>query len=268
MDVLLSVDNNLASSIALRYMCRQARVIPMTIQPIHVQYPVQKHYPLGSGWVRHTWEDCITMLSADEINAFVYSEAERCEGLIKPKVVLGDKTDEVLKELDAGFYDLYVEGMLLRYEVNRFYSLLKDRLFKKIQCPILIVKNLVQFNSVVLLVNDDIDVEYMMSFYLKLYAEADIPVFVVYYSAKSYEEAILREVDQCPSCLGKARDLLSAGGRSPDKLMIAEGRPEGIAEKLKGSGLVISTFRRDKGVRNSLIDIVAQTTSPILLFWN
>jgi len=268
MDVLLTVDNNLASSIALRYICRQARVIPMTIQPIHVQYPEQKHFPLGSGWVRHTWEDSIAMTSADEINTFIYSEIEYCHGLVGPKVVVGDKTEELLKELDTGYYDFYVEGVLLTYEVNRFYNLLKDKLFKKIQCPVLLVKNLVQFNSAVLLINDDIDVDYMVSFYLKLYGEADIPLIVVYYSGKRTETVTFKEVELGPSCLEKAKDLLSAGGRSPNKLIIAEGSSEEIAEKLKGSGLVVSTFRRDKVIRNSLIDVVAQTPSPVLILWS
>lgn len=56
MNVLIPIENNLPSSISLRYICRQSQKVPMFIQPIHVEEPTQKHYQFGAGWVRKTWE--------------------------------------------------------------------------------------------------------------------------------------------------------------------------------------------------------------------
>jgi len=101
MNVLISIENNLASSISLRYICKKSQKVSMFIQPIHIEEPTQRHYPFGAGWVRKTWERTLVNTTKDEIENFVKTEATSCRGLTKVKIVVGDKEKEILKELEG-----------------------------------------------------------------------------------------------------------------------------------------------------------------------
>jgi len=266
MNVLLLLENNLASSIALRYLCRQSKIIPMTIQPIYVQEPEQRHYALGAGWVRHTWEKAIITTSETEINNFIQSEAEYCRGLVKVKVVIGDRAKEILKELETGFYDLYAEGMLTTFDVTSFYNLLKSRPIKRTTCPILLVKNLVPFDSVSILLDHSIDINRLINLYLKLYSQVSVRIDLIAYLSQE-PGVILQEVEEGPEYVERAKELLRASGCKQIKTLVAQGRPQDVAEKLKKVGMVTTIFDKNRTRRSPLIDIIAYTLSPVLIFW-
>ena len=61
---IVSLDTNLASSIALRYACRLANLIETELHTIHVKEPDSEGSSPGSGWVRKTWEDA--MLTSEQ----------------------------------------------------------------------------------------------------------------------------------------------------------------------------------------------------------
>lgn len=267
MNVLLALDNNLASSIALRYICRQAKFLPMTIQPFHVQEATQKHYPLGAGWVRNTWENAIVTTGESEVNNFIQSEAENCRGLSRAKIIVGDRSKEILSELESGFYDLYVQGLLSTFDAMNFYNLLKGRLLKRARSPVLLVKNLVQFSSVSILLEPGVNVERLISFYLKLYSEVDLPIDLVAYTLQGQGAALQEVKQEGPGYLLQAEEMLKSAGCTETKLLLAQGKPEDVANALRGVGMLVALFDRKRGKKSPLVDVLAHSLSPVLMFW-
>ncbi|GAB6887821.1 hypothetical protein JCM13304A_13190 [Desulfothermus okinawensis JCM 13304] len=266
MNVLIPIENNLPSSISLRYICRQSQKVPMFIQPIHVEEPTQKHYQFGAGWVRKTWEKTLVNTTKDKIETFVKTEADNCKGITKVKIVVGDKEKEILKELEGGFYDLCVIGHLSSFDCSFFYDTLKSSFIKKMTCPVLIVKNLTKFEKVHLVLDSEMNLEKFILSYIKLYKNVPVKIYLVQYNFLETREVI---INKAPSSdlLDRAKSLLAKEGISTTELLEISGLPENVAEKLKESGMVVSMFNR-KGRRRPITDIMACTLSPILIFWD
>ena len=65
--VLISLNANLASKIALRYTCQMAKMIEMDVEPIHVEEADTEGNPPGTGWVREGWKKGLLETASDEI---------------------------------------------------------------------------------------------------------------------------------------------------------------------------------------------------------
>jgi len=265
MNVLISIENNLASSISLRYICKKSQKVSMFIQPIHIEEPTQRHYPFGAGWVRKTWERTLVNTTKDEIENFVKTEATSCRGLTKVKIVVGDKEKEILKELEGGFYDLFVTGYLSSFDSNMFYEILRGSFLKKMTCPVLIVKNLTPFDKVHIVIDEEMNLQKLIPYYLKLYKNVSVDVSLIHYKFSDTKDLI---VNKKPSSkeLSHAQELLSTDGINPVEVMEVEGHPEKMGEKLKGSGMVVSMFNK-KGRKRPVTDVMAYTLAPVLIFW-
>ena len=68
---LVSLNADLASSIALRYSCRLAESVDMKLHTIHVEEVDREGYPPGSGWVRSTWEKGLVQTAEEEISHLI-----------------------------------------------------------------------------------------------------------------------------------------------------------------------------------------------------
>ncbi len=265
MNVLLSIENNLASSIALRYLCRQSQKIPMFIQPLHIEEPSQRHYPFGAGWVRKTWEKTLVDATKNEIDLFIQAEAENCRGLARVKISVGEKEKEVLKELEGGFYDIFAMGLLSSFDSSAFYEMLRGPFLKKLTCPLLLVKNLTPFENILLLMDKEINIERLIPFYLKLYSNVPIGVSLVLYTSNDKDTVdVIEDSDATP--LKEALSLLTSAGIRVERHEEVLGRADKVAQTLKGSGLVVSMFNK-KGRKRPLTDVLASTPAPVLIFW-
>jgi len=265
MNVLLLIENNLASSIALRYLCKQSQRISMFIQPFHIEEPSQRHYPFGAGWVRKTWEKTLVDATKSEIELFIQAEAENCRGLSRVKITVGDREKEILKELEGGFYDIFAMGLLSSFDSSTFYEILKGSFLKKLTCPLLLIKNLSPSNNILLLIDEEMNIDRLIPFYLKLYKEMQTDISVALYSFQDTEKVITEKETISPQ-LHKAISLLETQGIKVKDSHEIKGRPEKVAQRLKGNGLVVSMFNK-KGRKRPLTDVLASTPAPVLIFW-
>ena len=71
MNVLLSLNTDLGSSIAVRYANELTARSPMIVQYIHVVDPSRNSGTSGSGWVRHTYEKVLLESGEDEVRRFL-----------------------------------------------------------------------------------------------------------------------------------------------------------------------------------------------------
>ncbi len=177
---LIYIEENLASSMALRYTSRLANLIDLALQVIHVEEPENKNH-FGTGWTRRTWEHGIEEAGLQEVDRLLKTERIDCRFLGSPVVRVGDRDSELLSEMSHHPYNLYIEGRLNTASVRDFYSLLGSRLYRKMTCPSLIVKNLVPIDRVLLLAAEGVDPDQLTSCFSRLFDPESIPVDLLYF---------------------------------------------------------------------------------------
>lgn len=259
---LLSLDENLSSSIALRYACQQADTVSMQLQAIHVEEPDSKRHSAGSGWIRRTWEKGLMEAGADEVSRLIKTENVNCSFIGPPKVFVGDKHSEVLEELTLGSYDLFMEGDLNTSNVTDFNSLLSSKLYRKSPCPVLIVKNLVMSKRAALVCGSDVDHEKLLNSFLKIFRKSGHEIDLLYYRFLESDTIEFLEKQEAGSALTDMEKELKAAGLTPERSAVVCGSPEKVGDYLRSYSLVASTFPTRKGHRQELL---AHIPAPVFL---
>ncbi|WP_034642522.1 universal stress protein [Desulfovibrio inopinatus] len=257
---LIPVELNLASNIALRYACQKAALLDMGLQPIHVEEPDGKSHSAQSGWIRRTWEAGLEEAGREEVERILHSEQlDDCVVMPQPIVAVGDREDEILEELRRGRYDLYIEGAVSNFNLGTFRQLLRSKLYKHMPCPVLLVKNLIASDRVVLLLGqttDPVQAAKALASFIKPETVFDLCVHVT--------DDYTGDPD---ALLTAARQELSAQGRMPDNAQVMRGQPEAVAEKFREYGLLVSTLNRSSSRKSALTDIFGRVSCPLLLCW-
>jgi hypothetical protein len=261
---LLSLDENLASSIALRYACHQANLIPaMKLQAIHVEEPDNnKKHSAGSGWVRRTWEKGLEAAGADEVKRLLKTENVSCSFIGPPKVFVGDRYDEILEELVTGGYDIYMEGDLNTTVVADFNNLISSNLYRKSPCPVMIIKNLVTSNCAGLLCGDDVDHQKLIASFLKVFKGSGLELDLLYYKFQENDDVIFQDKEEAGSILVEAEKTLEEAGIHARRTQVLSGSPERVGDYLRNYFLVASTFPTRKGPR---LELLAHVLAPVFL---
>lgn len=265
---LISVDADLASSIALRYACQLANLTGMELQTIHVVEPEREGHTPGTGWVRRTWEDALLRSGETEITQLILAEKASCPTLGPPKMCIGDRDQEILGELQRESYDLFVEGVLYSFSAAKFYSKIRSRLYQYIPCPVILVKNLASLQGGILLLGEEGDLEESVDPFSKILGQVEADLDLLYCRFAKGKEPLLREESTRPGAEGgRAEQMLTEKGWNVRKVRLAEGPPEKLAAFVRDYGLVVCSIQRQKGKKGPLVELLSRTASPILICW-
>lgn len=262
--VLVSLDADLASSIALRYACQLAGLAGMELQPIHVEEAGSKGSPPGSGWVRRTWEAALLEAGRDEIVRLIDAERDCCHGaLLPPKLCMGHREEEILRELTGGNYDLFVEGALYRFTAADFSAKLRSRLYRYSPCPIVLVRNLVEIEKVALLLSDGVAYRPLVEHYCRLLGEVPLSLDLFYYQPRHplFGQDALHEPR--PVLEAAARDLAKESVKLGRQEVLADS-PERAAETLRDYGLVLAGISRQHR-KGAVAKLLGLSPAPCLL---
>ena len=264
MKALLSLDENLASSIALRYACQQANLIPsMKLQAIHVEEPDKnKKHSGGSSWVRRSWEKGLEAAGVDEVNRLLKTENVSCPFVGPPKVFVGNRQGEILEELVIGGYDMYMEGDLNTSVVSDFNDLITSDLYRKSPCPVMIVKNLISSNTAGLLCGDGVDHQKLIENFLRVFKGSGIEVDLLYYKFQEQDNVIFQDKEEAGSILTEAEKALADAGMHPRRSQVLSGSPERVGDYLRNYFLIASTFPSRNGPR---LELLAHVLAPVFL---
>lgn len=260
---LLYLDEDLASSMAFRFAAAQAQELGMALQPFHVVEP-EGQAPENLGWVSRSWEKVQLAGGLDKVNRLVRTENIAYPKAGEPKIALGDKDQEILLELAAGGYSLYVEGYLSKQDPADFLRFLDAARFRKSPCPLLLVKNLVAPEQLLLLLDREMDAGLTVSQLSTLYGDAagDMDLTVLYYKPGEGRELVFQERKK-GSLLDRALSLLTQAGWDEPEWLVVQGSPEKVAGYMQGHGLVATLFPGSAGARAELL---AHLANPVLLF--
>jgi hypothetical protein len=260
---LLALDENLASSIALRYASKMGELLPLQLQASHVEIPDEKLQPAGGeGWVRRTWEKGLQDAGLLAIQRLLNTEKVFCPFIGAPKVFVGDRDSTLLEELRTGNYDLFIEGNLNTSNIHDFYKLISSRLYAKAPCPIMVVKNLVTNNHVALLCGDGVDHLTFIPQTLRILSSDDIDFSLLYYRFQENEKPVFMDKHEAGSTLLEAEAILQENQKRPLSSEVISGTPEQVASLLRKYSVVASSFPTRKGPR---LELLAQCPSPVLL---
>ncbi len=271
---LISLNADLASSIALRYCCRLAELADMKLQTIHVEETGKEGYPPGSGWVRNTWEKGLLQTAGEEISQLINSEKSSCSPLIPPIIRLGESDDELLHEIEAEPYDLYVEGILNAYNSQDFQNKVRSKLYRYVTCPILVVKNLVNPERVALLLEDNKDLEPLVNAFLKVFNQSKLTPDIIHITFQRSGKSGYREKIEPSDSHGDgepgelliaARTMLAERDCHANESWIMRDTPKELGEILSDYGLVAACLPRRADKKNRVVELLNQVPSAAFL---
>jgi hypothetical protein len=272
-NALVSLNADLASSIAFRYACRLMEHVEMRLQAIHVEEVGKESFPPGSGWVRHTWENGLTQTARHEVAQLMTAEKGACPTLPAPVVRIGEYDDELLKEISEKAYDLLIEGMLNSFHAHPFHKKMRSKLYKYATCPILLVKNLVKPERVALLLSEEADASPVVSTFSRLFGTREICVDLVSAAfTKPGESDFLEKLPgdgsgdgRAQKTLASAQALLAEKGRHAETTWSIRDTAEKISEFLSGYGLVGACHPRSVNRYSAILNLLDRIPSAVLL---
>ncbi len=259
---LVYINPDLASSIALRYACKLAKLTGMALQTMHVVEPEQEGSTPGTGWVRRTWEKGLLETAQMEISRLINAERASCHSLGAPKMNIGICEDEILRELQEEGYDLYVEGALYSFDPSGLSRRIRSKLYREAPCPILLVKNLVSPKKIVLMLDDETDPDALISTFLALSSGADIKPDLLHYR---FQASPSTTHDSRNEILNSAEKMLSAKGCSVIEKRAVHDSPARVSEHLKDYGLVVLSLSGKKSTKKPLVELLNMVPSAILM---
>jgi hypothetical protein len=274
-NALVSLNADLASSIAFRYACRLLEYIDMRLQPIHVEDADKESFPPGSGWVRSTWEKGLLQTAREDIAQLINTEKAACPPLDATIVRIGEHDEELLHEIKEKSYDLLMEGVLNSFHAQLFYRKIRSKLYKLAPCPIVLVKNLVHPNRVALLLAEALDVTPLVSTFLKLFSTPKANVDLIHFALKKSGKPEFREKirdDAVPAgcenackMLKTAKGLLAEKGWNPKETWVIQDTGEKIGEFLSDYGLIGACLPRNVHKDSLMLDLLSRIPSAMLL---
>ena len=265
--VLVAVDSDLASSIALRYGCQLANLMEVELQTIHVKEPGLEGPATGAGWARRTWEKELLQKGKDEIAQLLKAESSFCPVLSKPLIVIGDREEEILHELQRGAYDLFVEGIPSVSSSSKLYQKIHSSLYQHMGCPFILVKNLLPLQKVLLLLSDEADPRHLISTFLRIFRGAKIGVDLLSYKFQQTGLSFSPGEEEKDRRIKDAGRLLASEGWTSDQSRVAQGPPAGLAEHLQEYGLVLAAIDRSFSKKSQLLALLDYVSSPVLVCW-
>jgi hypothetical protein len=257
---LLYVEEDLASSIALRFTGYLNKFIPLSLFVIHVEEPDAKDH-VGGGLVQKAWEEGVGASGRRAVDRMLRTENIDCPLAGRPKIFVGNRTEEIIYELRSGTYQLYIEGYIDTADPEQFWEMLSSPLYTQAPCPILVVKNLSISKKCALLCADSVDPRKLVEKSMEVLGESTFGFDIVYFKFREQEELQLLDREEGGSNLRDCVTLLGEHGKKADNVTVVSGTPEQVGDYLKDYALVASTLPGRKSMRmftlaNSLASVL------------
>jgi len=259
---LLVLDENLASSIALRYASRLADYMPIKFKAAHVENPNNNHQKAGVGWIQRIWEQGIEDAGVQTVQRLIKTEKVGCEFIGAPKILIGDHNKKLLEALWEDNFQLFIEGNLNTSNIDDFYKLITTRLYSKSPNPMLIVKNLVNPGKVVLICGEGVKPHVLGTQFMKIARDASFSIDILFYKYEGNEKPVFLDNSEGGSGLVKVEEMLTEKGFKIQQSRVVCGGPEQTADLFRNYGLAFTTFPTRKSAR---LELLANIPIPITL---
>ncbi len=262
---LVSIEVDLASSLAIRFACHLGGLIEMEINPVYVKESVSHESAVGAGWVSRTWEREMIQEGKEEIAEMIASERNLCPILNEPKVVYGDHEKELLKIILGERFDLFVEGAHFSWNQGEIHKRLHAKLYQRLECPLIFVRALRQVNEVLVLCLNAKGTQTLSKAFGQIWKGCSIPLRLVYLSQNQTPKGdndLLKTVND-------AAELLRESGCSVNVEDAVSPTSEPLMEMVNNYGLVAIAVDRSATKDSAEIQWLNLTkTSSLVAFCN
>lgn len=262
---LVSVNTNLGSSIALRYINHIANHLRPTLYAVHVVEPSHAGSEPGSGWVQKTWENALVETEREDLRRFLEMEQVALPLLRNPKILVGDRTEQLLGELQDGPYDLFLEGVPPTSNPMDFFALLKSRLYRSMPCPSLIIKNLASSDRIALLTGDHLETGGLVSCLLENIDISGFELDIIDIGTLDQGPPIIKEGDLSDPGRNKLKSALDGEGVTPKALKQIQGSARDLTDMFREYGLVASVLPPNPRKNDPFIELLGRISSPVLI---
>jgi len=259
---LISVYPDLSSVIAMNYACRLSKILDMEIQPIFVKEPEQGDDVPAVGWVRQKWENSLVEVEQDAMKRLIAAEKSENAKLSSLEVLFGYRDDKILDYLIERPYDLFVEGCLSRFEKSDLMQRARSNLYRKLPCPVIIARNLIEFKKVLFVTGNTAPADKLLPSLIKLFKDR-IPRFDLMY-CNIIDAGPLEPVSNSSEHFNKADEILNEYGWQPENRFGLQGTPKDLARQIENYSLVATSLPANPERYCGLLELLSDTPSPIL----
>jgi hypothetical protein len=260
---LVTVEMDLASSFAIRYVCRLGQHIKMELHPVYVKSAPSVEPATGVGWAPHTWQRELIQMGKEEIQEMLAAEADSCPLMQEPKVVYGDRGAELLKIVEQEAIDLYVEGAPQRFTPRTIFKSLRSRFYQRLDRPFIWVRTLRKIDQALVLCRDVSGVRTLVRTLGLLWQGCPVPLhFAVPETGekgKAEPEALLREE------VRRAKVELEAARCGPLREVpftpVSGAPPTGLTDEY---GLVVLTLDRELRKDSAQLQWLSEVKAPLM----
>ncbi len=262
---LVSIEVDLASSLAIRFACQMGGFIDMEVNPVYVKGSPPHEVAMGAGWASRTWERETIEQGKEEIAQVIAAETDLCPVLTEPRVVYGDRDTELLKIVQETTFDLFVEGVHFSWNPSDIFRRFHGRLYQKLPSPLVFVRSLRTVSSVLVLCVDVEGTQAVSTMLEKLWKNCPVPLQLAYPSQQGAGEGHHGLQD----AVHKAKEFLEKSGCSVSIQEAWPSDPETAGtDTLKHYGLVAIALERDAKKENPLFRWLhlVQTSALVALY--
>jgi hypothetical protein len=257
MRILVAIEVDLASSLAIRYACQLGNFLDLEITPVYITGPAATEPASGVGWVRRTWEREIIEQGKEEISQLISSEMDFCAKLSEPKVIYGDRVTELMKLMEQEAFDMYVEGAPYPFNPATLHKRLNLKLYQSLRTPVIWLRVLRKINQVLILCPGPASTVALAQTFRHFWAGCTVPLHLGFPP---------RAAPELCDALGQAQEDLQAagcqvtllGGFSPDSGWSPE-------EALKDYGLVAVALEKDIRKDSPKLQWISEVKNPLML---
>jgi len=260
-DVLIALQTDLASSIAIRYVCLIENFVRFNMQAVHIPDVDENGHLPSRGWVHQSWENAIVERAEKGIARLLQKENLHRYSMGEPKILSGQRDQAILEELQYKSYDFFIEGFLHSFEPDRFFKKLDSDLYKNMPCPALMVQNLVNLDRGIQIVGTPDTILSVLPWFFKFWHDLPVKtdILVCHFDTSKKKVATL-ENDTHLICSIKESELNH--GKKFDTIRSVNGSSTKLALLIRDHALVISLLPETSG---HMAHILATSPCPILL---
>ncbi len=261
-DVLIALQTDLASSIAIRYVCLIENFLRFNIQVVHIPTFDENGHSPGSGWVHQTWKNAIIEYAEKGISRLVQKENFYRYSMGKPKIIPGQRNQVILKELQYQNYDFLIEGFLHSFEPDRFFKKLDSDLYRNLPCPVLMVQNLVKLDRGIQIVGTPDTILSVLPWFFKFWDDLPVKadILVCHFDTSNKEIITIPYNDNNLIC--RIKESVSNHEKRFDTIRSAKGSSNKLASLIRDHALVISLLSETS---SPMAHMLAMSPCPILL---
>ncbi len=261
-DILVSIENDLPSSITLRYCCRLAGLIQARVQVIHSRAPGKDAPAIGAGWAQHAWREDLLTQARHEITQILRDDQIQGPVLLEPILEVGDREAQIMAELGRKPYALAAVGLPLPLTPDLLHKLFRLEVAHITSCPVLFGLTMAPPENVLFCLAEAKADSRRIANFLKLMEGAPVKLDL---ATGPNDGVISASPMSAQDRMDYAAKLFEASGIAVGQHRLLEGTAEQTSGIINQYGMVVPPLSRGTPKDSAWLAILSHSSTTILV---